>query len=79
MINKVPIYDIEGSPQADGVEVSSFNDWSSCVYDLNIWRPDNDMITDLFLPFEDYPTQHFQDDFWPLIGNCDVDLFCEDF
>jgi hypothetical protein len=28
-----PIYDIEGSSQAKGVEVSSSKDWSSCVYD----------------------------------------------
>jgi hypothetical protein len=80
-----PIYDIEGSSQAKGVEVSSSEDWSSCMYDSDVWHPDDDMITDLFCPFEDDPTQHFQDDFQPSLGSCDADpfgdadLFYEDF
>jgi hypothetical protein len=74
-----PIYDIEGSSQEEGVEVSYLEDWPSCMYDSYVWHHDDDMITYLFHPFEDNPTQHFQDDFRPSIGSCDVDLFCLDF
>jgi hypothetical protein len=31
-----PIYDIEGSSQAKGVELSSSKDWSSCMYDSDV-------------------------------------------
>jgi hypothetical protein len=53
IIDRDPIYDIEGSPQAEGVGVSSSEDWSSYVYGLDIWHPDDDMVTDLFRTFED--------------------------
>jgi hypothetical protein len=33
-----PIYDIEGSSQAKGVELSSSEDWSSCMYDSYVWQ-----------------------------------------
>jgi hypothetical protein len=69
------IYDIEGSSQAKGVEVSSSKDWSSCVYDSHVWHPDDDMIIDLIHPFKDDSTKHFQDDFWPSLGCCDADNF----
>jgi hypothetical protein len=58
IINRDPIYDVEGSSQAERVGVSSSEDWSSYVHDLNIWQPDDDMVTDLFLPFEDNVSQH---------------------
>jgi hypothetical protein len=56
-----PIYDIEGSSQAEGVKSSS-EDWSSCMYDSDIWQPGDDMVTDLFFPFEDDLSQHTQSD-----------------
>jgi hypothetical protein len=40
---------------------------------------DDDMVTNLFHPFEDDPTQHFQDDFRPSLVSYDAYLFCEDF
>jgi hypothetical protein len=42
-------------------------------------QPDDDMVTDLFHPFEDDPMQHFQDDFRPSLVSYDAYLFCEDF
>jgi hypothetical protein len=54
-----PIYNIEGSSQAQGVEVSSSENWSSCMYDSDVWHRDDDMIADLFRPFEDDSTHHF--------------------
>jgi hypothetical protein len=75
IIDRDPIYDIEGSSQAEGVEVSSSEDWSSCMYDSDIWQPDDDMITYLFCPFEDDLSQHFQDDFQSSLGTCDAYIF----
>jgi hypothetical protein len=43
-----PIYDIKGSPQEKGFDLSSSEDYFSCVYDLYVWELDDDMITDLF-------------------------------
>jgi hypothetical protein len=43
------------------------------------------MVTDLFRPFKDDPSQHFQGDFQSSLGSCDADpfedadLFYEDF
>jgi hypothetical protein len=70
-----PIYDIEGSSQEKGVELSPSKDWSSCVYDSYVWHPDDDMVTDLFCPFEDDLSQHFQGDFQSSLGSCDADPF----
>jgi hypothetical protein len=67
-----PIYDIEGSPQEKGFELSSSEDYFSCIYDSYVWQPDDDMITDLF---EDDRSQHFQDDFQSSLGTCDAYLF----
>jgi hypothetical protein len=53
-----PIYDIEGSSQGEGVSFSV--DWSSCVYDLDIWQPGDDIVTYLLCPFEDDLLQHTQ-------------------
>jgi hypothetical protein len=51
IIDRDPIYDIEGSSQdKEGVEVSSSEDWSSCMYDSDIWHPSDDMVTYLFAP-----------------------------
>jgi hypothetical protein len=55
-----PIYDIEGSSQAEGV--SSSEEWSSYVYDSDILQPGDDMATYLFCPFEDDLSQHTQSD-----------------
>jgi hypothetical protein len=43
-----PIYDIEGSSQAEGVSFSE--DWSSCMYDSDIWQPGDDIVTDFSTP-----------------------------
>jgi hypothetical protein len=67
-----PIYDIEGSPQEKGFELSSSEDYFSCIYDSYVWKPDDDMITDLF---EDDRSQHFQDDFQSSLGTCDAYIF----
>jgi hypothetical protein len=48
IFDRDPIYDIEGSPQEKGFELSSSEDYFSCVYDSYVWEPDDDMITDLF-------------------------------
>jgi hypothetical protein len=66
------IYDIEGSPQEKGFELSSSEDYFSCVYDSYVWQLDDDMITNLF---EDDRLQHFQDDFQSSLGTCDAYIF----
>jgi hypothetical protein len=53
-----PIYNIEGSSHAKRVEFSSLVDWSSCIYDSNVGKSDDDMVTYLFLPFKDDLSQH---------------------
>jgi hypothetical protein len=58
IIDRDPIYDIEGSSQAKGVEMSSSEDWPQCMYDSNVWQPSDDMVMDLFCPFEDDLWQH---------------------
>jgi hypothetical protein len=51
-IDRDPIYDIGGNiSQADRVEFSSSEEWSSYVYDSEIWQPGDDMVIDLFFPF----------------------------
>jgi hypothetical protein len=45
---KDPIYDIKGSPQEKGFELSSSKDYFSCVYDSYVWQPDDDMTINLF-------------------------------
>jgi len=80
-----PIYDTNGSSQEKGVELSSSEDWSSCMYDSDAWQPDNDMVTNLFLPFEDDLLQHFKGDFQSSLGRCvahpfgDADFLYENF
>jgi hypothetical protein len=62
-IDRDPIYDIGGnSSQAEGVEFSSSKEWYSYVYDSDVWQPSDDMVTDLFCPFEDDLPQHTQSD-----------------
>jgi hypothetical protein len=53
IIDRDPIYDIEGSSQAEGVEMSFSEGWPPCMYDSDVWHPSDDMVTDLFFPFED--------------------------
>jgi hypothetical protein len=78
-----PIYDIESSSRAKGFELSSSEDSFSCVYDSDVWQPDDDMVTDLFCPFEDDLSQHTQGDLQSSFGSCDAyplgdaDLFYE--
>jgi hypothetical protein len=77
-----PIYDIEGSSQEKEVELSSSEDWSSCMYDSYVWQPSDDMVTYLFYPFEDDLSQHTQGDLWSSLDMYpfgDADLFYEDF
>jgi hypothetical protein len=57
-----PIYNVEGSSQAKEFELLYSEGWSPCVYDSNVWKPDDDMVTDLFCPFEDDFSQHTQGD-----------------
>ena len=52
-IDRNPIYDIEDSSQIEGVEFSSSKEWFTYIYDLDVWNPRNDMVTDFFLPFKD--------------------------
>jgi hypothetical protein len=47
-------------------------DWSSCVYDSNVWQLDDDMVTDLFRPFKDDLSQHTQGDLQSSFGSCDA-------
>jgi hypothetical protein len=58
IIDRDPIYDIEGSSQEEGVEMSSSEDWPPCMYDSNVWKPSDDMVTDLFCPLKDDLSQH---------------------
>jgi hypothetical protein len=62
IIDKDPIYDNEGIPQAKWVELSSSEEWSSYMHDLDVWQPSDDMVTYLFRPFEDDLSQHTQGD-----------------
>jgi hypothetical protein len=48
------------------------NHFAVRIYDSYVWKPDDDMITDLF---EDDQSQHFQDDFQSSLGNFDAYLF----
>jgi hypothetical protein len=72
-----PPYNVEGSPQT--------KEWSPCIYHSNVWDGDGGMITDLFDPFEDDLSQHFQGDFQLSLRGCDAYpfkdayLFYEDF
>jgi hypothetical protein len=47
------IYNIEGSSQAKGIELSSSEDWFACMSNSDVWKPSDDMVTDLFFPFKD--------------------------
>jgi hypothetical protein len=49
-------------------ELSSSEDYFSCVYDSYVWQLDDDMITNLI---EDDRLQHFQDYFQSSLGTCD--------
>jgi hypothetical protein len=53
IIDRDPIYDIKGSSQAKGVEMSFSEDWPPCMYDSYVWKPSDDMVTNLFFPFDD--------------------------
>jgi hypothetical protein len=80
-IDRDIIYDIEGGSQGEGVEFSSSEEWSSYIYDSNAWNPGDDMVTDLFYPFEDELSQHTQSDPQSSFGTYsfeDADLFYED-
>jgi hypothetical protein len=63
-----PTCDVEGSPQT--------KDWSPCIYDLDVWDGDGDMIIDLLNPFENDLSQHLQGDAYPF---GDAYFFYEDF
>jgi hypothetical protein len=85
IFNRDPIYDVEDDPQAKGVELSFSEDWSSCIYDLDIRQANDDMVTYLFHSFEDDLSQYTYDDYLPFLENCDEysfgdsNLFYEDF
>jgi hypothetical protein len=82
IIDRDPIYDIEGSSQAEGVEVSSSEDWSSCMYDSDIWHPSDDMVTYLFTPSRMTYCNILRVDLQSSLDTYpfeDADLFYEDF
>jgi hypothetical protein len=61
--------------------VSSSEEWSSYIYDLDIWLPGDDMVTNLLHPFEDELSQHTQSDLQSSFSTHpfeDADLFYED-
>jgi hypothetical protein len=58
IFDRDPIYDIEGTPQEKGFELSSSENWSSRMYDSDVWQSNDDIITDLFRPLEDDLSQH---------------------
>jgi hypothetical protein len=58
IIYRDPIYGIEGSSQAEGVETSSSEDWPPCMYDSYFWQPSDGIVTYLFFPFEDDLSHH---------------------
>jgi hypothetical protein len=58
IIDRNPIYDIKGSSQAKGVEMSFSEDRPPCMYDSYVWKPSDDMVTNLFFPFDDDLSEH---------------------
>jgi hypothetical protein len=76
-----PIYDIEVGSRAKGIELSSPGNWSSLAHDSDSWQPDDDMITNLFHPFEDDLSPYTHDDSQSSLQSChsypfgDSDLF----
>jgi len=73
-----PIYDIEGTYGIKDTESISSEDLFLQPDGPYMCQPD-DMVIDLFPPFEDDLTQHFQSDFRPSLLSYDANLFCEDF
>jgi hypothetical protein len=76
-----PIYDIEGSSQIKGLSCHHQRIWFS-YYDSYIWKPGDDMVTDLFIPFKDDLSQHTQSDLQSSLDTYpfeDADLFYEEF
>jgi hypothetical protein len=65
-----PIYDIEGTSQIKDTESISSEDLFLQPDGPYMCQP-NDMVTDLFHPFEDDLTQRFQDDFQPPYSDFD--------
>jgi hypothetical protein len=65
-----PIYDIEGTSRIKDTESISSKDLFLQI-DGPYMRPPNDMVIDLFHPFKDDLTQHFQDDFQPPYSDFD--------
>jgi hypothetical protein len=53
-----PIYDIEDSSLRKEFELSSSEDRFPCIHVSYVWRLDDDMVTNLFLPFKDDLSQH---------------------
>jgi hypothetical protein len=51
IVDRDPIYEIEGSSQAEGAEIPSSKDLPPCMYDLDVWQPSDDMVIDLLCPF----------------------------
>jgi len=58
IVYRDPIYDIEGSYHAKGVELSSLKNWSSCTHDSDSWHLGDDMVTYLFHLFDDNLSQY---------------------
>jgi hypothetical protein len=52
------------------------------MYDSDVWQPSDEIVTDLFFPFEDHLLLHTQDDLQSSLDTYhfeDADLFHEDF
>jgi hypothetical protein len=56
------IYDIEGHSQIEHTSIFS-EDFFSNLNGPCIWQPDDYMVTDFFIPFEDNLSYHTQSDF----------------
>jgi hypothetical protein len=77
IFDRDPIYEVEYGPQEKGVELSFSEDRSSCIYDSDIRQPNDDVVTNLFYPFESDLSQYTQDE--SSLGNCDTNILYKDF
>ena len=65
-----PIYDLEGTSRIKDMEIISLEDFFLQPDGPYMCQPD-DMVTDMFHPFENDLTQCFQDDFQPPYSDFD--------
>jgi hypothetical protein len=58
---RYPIYDIGGTPQENGFELSSSEDYFSYVYGSYVSKPNDDIITDLFEDTQPLSSSSFEE------------------